>query len=67
MGTRRHSIACATHQQGRPGAFWFLAQRSEPANNIRRNLMDRVRFVEEIDRTSVGKVDKKVLRQKYRE
>ena len=29
--------------------------------------MDRVRFVEEIDRTSVGKVDKKVLRQKYRE
>ncbi|MDP8952496.1 MAG: fatty acid--CoA ligase, partial [Actinomycetota bacterium] len=28
---------------------------------------DRVRFVEEIDKTSVGKIDKKTLREKYAE
>ena len=28
---------------------------------------DRIRFVEEIDKTSVGKIDKKTLRKKYAE
>jgi non-ribosomal peptide synthetase component E (peptide arylation enzyme) len=28
---------------------------------------DQVRFVEEIDKTSVGKIDKKTLREKYAE
>jgi fatty-acyl-CoA synthase len=44
-----------------------VKERTESGEISKFAVPDRVRFVEEIDKTSVGKVDKKTLREKYAE
>ncbi|CAA9406481.1 MAG: Medium-chain-fatty-acid--CoA ligase [uncultured Rubrobacteraceae bacterium] len=45
----------------------YVKERADGGEISKFAVPDRVRFVEEIDKTSVGKIDKKTLREKYAE
>jgi fatty-acyl-CoA synthase len=45
----------------------YVKERADDGEISKFAVPDQVRFVEEIDKTSVGKIDKKTLREKYAE
>jgi len=45
----------------------YVKERADGGEISKFAVPDTVRFVEEIDKTSVGKIDKKTLREKYAE